>query len=288
MAQKAMAQKVVLDDDEKRDRALSDEDRIAAEEGDIAAEGHFGDFIDDDGAGPQLSPECAEKENALQILRQVRKLLVEGLAGQKLPSTFASPLSNDVPVKNQVREGFHGYCDIHVRGWHDHGAGCHATSFTVHSISLQLTMCGKLLPVELLIATFIHELAHTVTRPEMRLASTVPASVLKLQPQVTPGDRLVPVHHSDDFYANFRELLRLAERLSIFTLPPGPNKFSQKALMRFDNTDPDASLAGMNLGRSDRFGTALGGKRRPLRALLTAAGSRSKSHCHCVVPGNAL
>lgn len=203
----------------------------------------------------------------------MRKLLVEGLAGQKLPSTFASPLSNDVPVKNQVREGFHGYCDIHVRGWHDHGAGCHATSFTVHSISLQLTKCGKLLPVELLIATFIHELAHTVTRPEMRLASTVPASVLKLQPQVTPGDRLVPVHHSDDFYANFRELLRLAERLSIFTLPPGPNKFSQKALMRFDNTDPDASLAGMNLGRSDRFGTALGGKRRPLRALLTAAGS---------------
>merc|ERR1712241_468366 len=152
--------------------------------------------------------------------------------------------------------------------------------FTVRSVSVQLSdELGQPLPVELLLATFIHELAHTVTRPEMRRAGAVDTATLKLQPQVdglgARPDEMVPVHHSDDFYTNFAALLRVAERLGIYSLPAGPNKFAPKSLMRFDSIDPTALRAGLSAGKSDMYATALGAVARPLRVLVTDS-QRSK------------
>merc|ERR1712039_1046310 len=172
--------------------------------------------------------------------------------------------------------GFHGFCDIREGSWQYDSAGDvhRAMSFTVRSVSVQLSNeQGQPLPVELLLATFIHELAHTVTRPEMRRAASVDTAVLKLQPQAagldSQPDKLVPVHHSEDFYSNFAALLRVAERLGIYSLPAGPNKFAPKSLMRFDSIDPAAMRAGLSVGKSELYATALGAVARPLRVLLT-------------------
>jgi len=213
---------------------------------------------------------------ALQLLQKVREQLVDALAGQALPDTFAAPLSCDFPLKECTRPGFHGFCDIKECRWRGDGTGDvrRAMTFVVRSVSVKLSdEQGQPLPVELLLATFIHELAHAVTRPEMRRVGAVDTAILKLQPQVTrlgmQPDDMVPVHHSNDFYANFATLLRVAERLGIYSLPVGPNKFAPKSLMRFDSIDPAAMRAGLCVGKSDHYATALGAVARPLRVLLT-------------------
>mmetsp|Transcript_10165 Transcript_10165/g.31692 ORF Transcript_10165/g.31692 Transcript_10165/m.31692 type:complete len:168 (-) Transcript_10165:104-607(-) len=113
----------------------------------------------------------------------------------------------------------------------------------------------------------------------MRRCGDIPESLLRLQPHAREAGAkdFVEVHHSDVFYANFSALLRVAEKLGIYTLPPSPNKFAPKSLMRFDNLDLEASLGGLNLGRSHLFATALGAPAKPLQVLLTdAARSRQK------------
>jgi len=218
----------------------------------------------------------ADATHALQLLERVREQLVDALAGEDLPETFAAPLSRNFPIKECTRPGFHGFCDIQKCKWQDDGTGNlrQAQTFTVRSASVQLfDELGQPLPVEWLLATFIHELAHTVTRPEMRRAGAVDIATLKLQPQVVGlgarPDEMVPVHHSDDFYSNFAALLRIADKLQIYSLPVGPNKFAPKSLMRFDSIDPAAIRAGLSMGKSELYATALGAVVRPLRVLLT-------------------
>lgn len=218
----------------------------------------------------------AEDARALLVLARARSLLVAGLAERPLPPTFARPLANDCPLKPLSKPGYHGFADIRVRSWRnalgaegmDHRRV--ATEFDVQSVHLQLrNETGALLPVELLLATFIHELAHTVTQPEMRRAREVGSSVLKLQPgsEGSSAEQFIHVHHTEDFYTNFAELLRTAEQLGIFALPSLPNKFAQKSLMRFDSIDRSACAAALNLGRSVVFGTA--SPRTPLRIIAT-------------------
>lgn len=224
-------------------------------------------IADDDKEGQETS------RKALGLLEHVRELLVKEL--QPTPVTFAHPLSCDYPLKECERIGYHGYCDIQVHGWaKEDNLCCKATSFNVRSVSLQLRDPeGALLPVELLLPTFIHELAHTVTCPERRRAETISGNVLKLQPNATEPskDGFLPCHHPDLFYVNFAELLRIAERLGIYKLPNAPNKLGAKSLMRFDNIDPAAALGKLNVGQSPLFGTAFGAILPDLRVLITDA-----------------
>lgn len=230
-------------------------------------------------AEEEEAEEDEEVKQALGVLRSALVLLASELARWPSPRTLFCPLPRDVPIRSLHLAGFHGKCDCHVQQNELHDDGVRrAAGLVVHSIGVQLhDRRGSLLPVELLLATFIHELAHTVTRPEMRRCREVPGDVLKLQPQVRevdPND-FAPVHHPESFYANFGLLLRAAEQLGIYVLPPMPNKFGRKALMRFDNLDPEACLCGLNLGRSPCFATALGAMPKPLQVLLTDA-RRSK------------
>jgi len=229
--------------------------------------------VNEDMAGVEGAHGGADAPHAMQLLDRVREQLVDVLAGQALPDTFAAPLSCNFPIKECTRPGCHGFCDIRKCSWQGDSTGNvrWALAFTVRSVSVQLSdELGQPLPVELLLATFIHELAHTVTRPEMRRAGAVDTAILKLQPQVAGlgarADEMVPVHHSDDFYANFAALLRIAERLRIYSLPPGRNKFAPKSLMRFDSIDPAARLS---MGKSELYATELGAGARPIRILLT-------------------
>jgi hypothetical protein len=243
--------------------------------------------LDDDGlkcVGELLRTDVQEASNetgkvnmdtakALDLMGHIRELLAKEM--QPPPATFARPLTCDYPLKESLRRGYHGYCDIQVHEWETESDICRkARSFDIRSVSLQLNDAqGALLPVELLLPTFIHELAHTVTCPERRRAEAVSDTLLKLQPHAVEPckDGFLPVHHSDTFYANFAELLRAAERLEIYTLPAAANKFGAKSLMRFDAIDPVASLCKLNVGHSPLFATAFGATSPPLRILITDA-----------------
>lgn len=236
----------------------------------------------------QVDPEPSiEQENMahaegrlLDLLTRVREMLAEDLTSRPRPSNFAESIPLDCPVKAIKRHGFHGFVDMRATLWQDElgedgTVQCRrATAFSVRSIGVQpWGQDGKLLPIELLLLTFIHELAHTVTAPEERLVESVNKAILKLQPQLRAGSlgRFIAVHHSDSFYDNFAELLRAAERLGIYVLPSVANKFAPKSLMRFDSIDPSASVKGLNLGRSPLFANFLGGPVRPLRVVVSEA-----------------
>jgi hypothetical protein len=219
------------------------------------------------------------EEKVLKMLTRIREMLNSDLARRPMPQTFASPLSCDFLLGFCSKPGYHGFTDLRVEAWEDaateDGSSRRlATTFEVKSVKVQLRDdCGNLLPPELLIATFLHELAHTVTRPEMRPSNSVDAALKKLQPAIQAGARneLIQVHHSESFYANFAELLRVAEQLGIYTLPSAPSKLSPKSLMRFDSIDPRASASGLNMGRSPLFGCYSGAALKPLRIIVTDA-----------------
>lgn len=218
--------------------------------------------------------DMGELQKVLDMLCNARELMAAELQRESLPESFFCPLCCETPVTSMKRHGYHGFCDICVESYKDEPDGARrATSFIVRSIGLQLRdVHGKLLPLELLLATFIHELAHSVTQPEMRPVAEVSEAVLKLQPRAREAKHgFIEVHHSDAFYHNFAVLLRVAERLGIYELPALPNKFSPKALARFDNLDVEASLAGLNLGRSRLYATAPITPDKPLQVLLVDA-----------------
>jgi hypothetical protein len=153
----------------------------------------------------------------------------------------------------------------------------------VRSVALQLTgEDGKVIPVEMLLATFLHELAHTITRPECHPEGEVPKVLLALQSHSGSAKHGAPkgfvqLHHPSTFYQNYAALLQVAERLGIYKLPPAPDKFGQKSLRRFDSIDPDAVLrGGLDMGTSERYATALGAAAKPLRLLLSDAGGRRR------------
>ena len=78
-------------------------------------------------------------------------------------------------------------------------------------------------PLSVCILTFLHELAHVIT----------PGELIKV------NDRWRYNPHSNLFYDNFASILRTAEKLRIFILPPVPNKYSRRMLERYDNMDTD-------------------------------------------------
>ena len=87
-------------------------------------------------------------------------------------------------------------------------------------VSVVLTSSdGTPLPLELVTASFLHELAHSVTPPERWRPEAIPPE-LKDEDEGTEGG-WVMLHHSPTFYANFAEILRRAEDLGIYSLPTG-------------------------------------------------------------------
>ena len=182
----------------------------------------------------------------------------------------------DFPIKQGTSmRGYHGCCDIAYGGWDT--TGCRASTIKIRCLTMAMReqpaqkICmpcdkkmqkpGQILPVEILLCTFIHELAHTVTHGERKRRDQVSRDTLKLQPEdaVRRGHKkasakeMLTVHHSQTFYKNFATLLRAAESLRIYALPSVRNKFSPRNLMRFDSIDLGMHMKGFHLGHSPRF-----------------------------------
>lgn len=117
-------------------------------------------------------------------------------------------------------------------------------------MSVQLTSAqGTPLPLELVTATFLHELAHSVTPPERWRPQAIPPELRDDIPEEGPNSWVL-LHHSPTFYTNFAEMLRRAEDLGIYSLPTGTkNKYSVRSLKRFDRIDPDMSMSRFSLGK---------------------------------------
>lgn len=85
-------------------------------------------------------------------------------------------------------------------------------------------------PLETLLPTLLHEFAHVLAPPCLRLKTVTGKR----------GRKWVVESHGSDFYQAFARILRVAEELNIFALPNTPNKLSMKALSRFDRIDLEA------------------------------------------------
>ena len=93
------------------------------------------------------------------------------------------------------------------------------------------------LPLEMIVATFLHELAHCISPGVMQRGRDINKKILHLQNEAYKKNKWMIVYHSFKFYSYFSKVLRIAEKLNIFILPPSKNKFSPKKLQRFDACD---------------------------------------------------
>ena len=206
-------------------------------------------------------------EAVLDILRNVRAVLHKAL-----PQEFGLSLS--FPIEDASSEmastGCHGLTDIEYK-WEP--SRRQSSSLTVRRVAVAVfdpTQPTEPLPIELLLLTFIHELAHTVTQAEL-----VPIdSVTQTRSDVEGSfrEKLVVVHHSKPFYEHYATLLKAAEKLGVLTIPSVPNKYSEANLQRLDSIDVTMSKAGLNRGVSPMYS-----KMPPkVRVSLTAKSAQSR------------
>ena len=220
---------------------------------------------------------------ALEILNNVRTLLIQAFESDH-PDSFGAKLTSEYPIiaKNDLG-GDLGRCEIHRHGgWQRTISGVEqAKSFSIGSLSIQLKSDqGSVLPIEVLLSTFLHELAHTITVPERIRLASIPKEYVNDFLEIKP-EEWVFWSHSPVFYKNFGILLQKAEQLGIFVIPSVPNKYSVRNLRRFDSVSVSASISGLNLlGNSPMFGKGSQQHQEsqlPLRLILTdAQGTKQK------------
>eukprot|EP01064_Diplonema_japonicum_P020896 TRINITY_DN30468_c0_g1_i1.p1 TRINITY_DN30468_c0_g1~~TRINITY_DN30468_c0_g1_i1.p1 ORF type:complete len:271 (+),score=28.67 TRINITY_DN30468_c0_g1_i1:40-852(+) len=180
-----------------------------------------------------MSP-FSQPDDILNVLHEIRDLLCTALP--------EIGLSQEYPIEEASHElnmaDCHGLTDIE---YHWEGSNTTTSAMKVRRIAVGIyppEVKRGPLPIELLIQTFIHELAHTVTHAEL-----IPS----------PSGVMVVDHHSPVFYDNYATLLRAAEMARILTLPSVPNKFSKINLQRLDKTDVAMSMTGLNIGISPKY-----------------------------------
>ena len=227
----------------------------------------------------------AEISSAMNMLENVRKMMCEAFANiDHQPESFGLPMTTNYPMKiiennNSSEEDFkfHGWVEGEYKdGWIRQFNKEIVKSYSVLSLFVQLRSSknGSILAVELLLATLLHELAHTVTTPEKWRIGSIPQEYRQYEgiSDKKPEDWVI-LHHSPTFYTNFAILLQMAEKLGIYVLPSIPNKYSARNLKRFDQIQIDSSENGFQNGHSPIF--SVHKKGQPLRLILTD-GQRTK------------
>ena len=214
-----------------------------------------------------------EEKKSLEILNQVRTMLSKAFEDESncRPKSFSNPIATDYPIKPIKNQGdfkFHGWCEIETQGgWVRKLNVEKAKKFFIRNLFVQLlSENGSILPREILLPTFLHELSHTVTTPQKWQVNSIPNEIREEGFTKSSADQWVILHHSPDFYSNFALILQMAEKLGIYTLMSCANKYSARNLKRFDSIDLISSIKGLNLGHSPMFGTKDTSK---LRIILT-------------------
>eukprot|EP00012_Vannella_robusta_P014232 CAMPEP_0206210534 /NCGR_PEP_ID=MMETSP0166-20121206/17596_1 /ASSEMBLY_ACC=CAM_ASM_000260 /TAXON_ID=95228 /ORGANISM="Vannella robusta, Strain DIVA3 518/3/11/1/6" /LENGTH=271 /DNA_ID=CAMNT_0053632209 /DNA_START=116 /DNA_END=929 /DNA_ORIENTATION=- len=160
-----------------------------------------------------------------EVLEKLRDACDLPLVSFPIREMGPSGPSKEYAVSQYYRENnLLGFCHMQFNQW---SSGVIQQSYptTVHLVEVKVRdNNSKQFPIEVILPTFIHELAHTVT-PAERVWNEEKNKYERLD------------SHGNSFYHNFACLLRTAESLGIFELPPGPNKFSKKSLKRYDALD---------------------------------------------------
>eukprot|EP01060_Flectonema_neradi_P013439 TRINITY_DN20200_c0_g1_i1.p1 TRINITY_DN20200_c0_g1~~TRINITY_DN20200_c0_g1_i1.p1 ORF type:complete len:280 (+),score=59.73 TRINITY_DN20200_c0_g1_i1:43-882(+) len=193
--------------------------------------------------------QCAEVQ---KILHEVREQIQRGGGG-------AIGLSTNFKIEVTESDiGGHGLTELLQKS-----AGC---SPTVQRVVIGLKAPGGVaVPIETLLLTFIHELAHTVTELAEINPKLVPKKIMRLQGGGGGGSSSsVFLHHSTGFYSNYATLLKIAEKEGILVLPSVPGKLSAKNLLFLDSIDPADSATGFLTGVSPKYSAP----RSQLRLLL--------------------
>lgn len=120
----------------------------------------------------------------LNILRKARARIA--LADQSLGLSLQFPICDAAYVENPAANfEVHGWTDSTISCWVPERGGSRAQRIVVHSVNLALTSgAGVLLPLELLLFTLIHELAHTLTPPLAVRRCDVSKKILAMQVRI--------------------------------------------------------------------------------------------------------
>ena len=109
-----------------------------------------------------------EEKETLDILNQVRSMLSKAFEDESNcpPKSFSNPIATDYPIKSIKNQGefkSHGWCEIETQGcWVRKLNVEKANKFFIRNLCVQLlSENGSILPREILLPTFLHELSHT-------------------------------------------------------------------------------------------------------------------------------
>ena len=137
---------------------------------------------------------------------------------------------------------FYGMTMIRVDKWINFSESvkiADINNYHVDYIAIKFKEKNKDLPLELIIYTFIHEMAHVLTIPEKHkikhICKNTKKKLNKLQPFQKNSKKSLPLHHNTSFYLNLIILLRIAEKLNIYILPKEFGGYVYNKIIRFDS-----------------------------------------------------
>ena len=148
--------------------------------------------------------------------------------------------NNDPNFNNKDNFEYHGVTHINVKRWISYKPGIRMADLSqteIEWLGVKLKFLNNnIIPIEIVIHTFLHELAHTITIPEQQLAKNINKKTKSLQSINTykKKNTFMPCHHSDNFYKNFATILRMSEALNIYILPKTHRNFTPKNIQRYD------------------------------------------------------
>ena len=113
---------------------------------------------------------------------------------------------NDPNVNNNDNFYYHAVTHINVKKWVSYKPGIRIADLSqtdIEWLGVRLKFSdGNNIPLEIVLHSFLHELAHTVTIPEQRLCKNMDRRTKQLQSINTHSKKnhFMPCHHSDNFY----------------------------------------------------------------------------------------
>lgn len=179
----------------------------------------------------------------IKILTEIREDIIKYIKGNNIK--FKSGLTiednyNIIEYNNQLIQDseqcdIYGYTMIRVEKWNNTKKGIKlALERIIDFIAMRFKNDNnEYLSIESIIHTFLHELAHTITMPEIHKSTNISRKKKLLQPLVK-NKKKIPFHHSPEFYKNFSQILRIANKLEIYKLPKTHRNFSIKGIHRYD------------------------------------------------------
>lgn len=136
-------------------------------------------------------------------------------------------------------EGYHAFTDMRGGEFGKGGGGerrAAASTLDIHGIYLRMrdVDTGAALALPGLTLTFLHECAHVLSPIVLvKKARGGPTSGLGRNAS-TVDKKWFHDAHNNDFYENFNELLRTAEKLKLLKFSAAPGKFTTKWTQRID------------------------------------------------------